>query len=121
MRWSFYFILILVASLLFRRIFMTSHMTLSSASCGYWMTYARLPTSALLYCIVLCLSESKSVTMIKCVTWDLFSSVFGTIQKEMCINCSQHICRHRTENKCKKIMSIKYLVAKNLLNCYYDN
>ncbi len=31
-RWSFYFILLLVASLLFRRIFMTSYMTLSSAS-----------------------------------------------------------------------------------------
>ncbi len=30
-RWSFYFILLLVASLLFRSIFMTSHMTLSSA------------------------------------------------------------------------------------------
>ena len=30
-RWSFYFILLLVASLLFRRIFMTSHMTLSGA------------------------------------------------------------------------------------------
>ena len=29
---SFYFILLLVASLLFRRIFMTSHMTLSSVS-----------------------------------------------------------------------------------------
>ena len=31
-RWIFYFILLLFASLLFRRIFMTSHMTLSSAS-----------------------------------------------------------------------------------------
>ncbi len=31
-RWSFYFILLLVASLFFRHIFMTSHMTLSSAS-----------------------------------------------------------------------------------------
>ena len=31
-RWSFYSILLLVSSLLFRRIFMTSHMTLSSAS-----------------------------------------------------------------------------------------
>ena len=31
-KWSFYFILLLVASLLFSRIFMTSHMTLSSAS-----------------------------------------------------------------------------------------
>ncbi len=31
-RWSFYFILLLVASLLCRRFFMTSHMTLSSAS-----------------------------------------------------------------------------------------
>ncbi len=31
-RWNFYFILFLVASLLFRRIIMTSHMTLSSAS-----------------------------------------------------------------------------------------
>ena len=30
LRWSFYSILLLVASLLFRRIFMTSHMTLSS-------------------------------------------------------------------------------------------
>ena len=30
--WRFYFSLLLVASLLFRRIFMTSHMTLSSAS-----------------------------------------------------------------------------------------
>ena len=30
--WSFYLILLLVASLLFRCIFMTSHMTLSSAS-----------------------------------------------------------------------------------------
>ncbi len=30
--WSFYFILLHVASLLFRRFFMTSHMTLSSAS-----------------------------------------------------------------------------------------
>ncbi len=29
---SFYFILLLIASLLFRRIFMTSHMKLSSAS-----------------------------------------------------------------------------------------
>ena len=31
-RWSFYFILLLVAFLLFRVMFMTSHMTLSSAS-----------------------------------------------------------------------------------------
>ncbi len=31
-RWSFYSILLFVASLLFRRIFMTLHMTLSSAS-----------------------------------------------------------------------------------------
>ncbi len=31
-RWNFYFILLFVASLLYRRIFMTSHMTLSSAS-----------------------------------------------------------------------------------------
>ncbi len=31
-RWSLYFISLLVANLLFRRIFMTSHMTLSSAS-----------------------------------------------------------------------------------------
>ncbi len=31
-RWRFYYILLHVASLLFRRIFMTSHMTLSSAS-----------------------------------------------------------------------------------------
>ncbi len=31
-RWSFYFILFLVATLLFRRIFMTSHTTFSSAS-----------------------------------------------------------------------------------------
>ena len=31
-RWSFYSILLLVTSLLFRRIFMTSHKTLSSAS-----------------------------------------------------------------------------------------
>ena len=31
-RWSFYFILFLVANLFFRHIFMTSHMTLSSAS-----------------------------------------------------------------------------------------
>ena len=31
-RWSLYIILLLVASPLFRRIFMTSHMTLSSAS-----------------------------------------------------------------------------------------
>ncbi len=31
-RWSFYFILLLVATLLFTRIFMTSHRTLSSAS-----------------------------------------------------------------------------------------
>ncbi len=31
-RWSFYFILLLVASLLFRRIFMTRHITLSNAS-----------------------------------------------------------------------------------------
>ena len=31
-RWSFYLILLTVASLLFRRIFMKSHMTLSSAS-----------------------------------------------------------------------------------------
>ncbi len=30
-RWSFYFFILLVAFLLFRRIFMTSHMTLSSA------------------------------------------------------------------------------------------
>ncbi len=34
-RWGFYFILLLVTSLLFRRIFMTSHMTLSSASFNY--------------------------------------------------------------------------------------
>ena len=31
-RWSFYFFKLLIASLLFRRIFMTSHMTLSSSS-----------------------------------------------------------------------------------------
>ena len=36
-RWGFYFTLLLVASLLFRRIIMTSHMTLSNASadCPY--------------------------------------------------------------------------------------
>ncbi len=34
--WSSYFILPLVASLLFRHIFMTSHMTLSSASYSYF-------------------------------------------------------------------------------------
>ena len=32
LRWSFYFILLLIAPLLFISIFMTSHMTLSSAS-----------------------------------------------------------------------------------------
>ncbi len=59
-RWSFYFILLLVTSLNFKRIFITSHMTFSSASffdshcCGrffcfkslkYWQT-AVLPLQA---------------------------------------------------------------------------
>ncbi len=44
-RWSFYFILLLVASLLFRRIFMTSHMPLSS------------DFSANTKCVFLCLLE----------------------------------------------------------------
>ncbi len=38
LRWSFYLILFLVASLLYRRIFMRSHMTLSSASQKYRMS-----------------------------------------------------------------------------------
>ncbi len=39
--WSFYFILLLVASLLFRRIFMMSHMKLSSTSPGCFSSMLR--------------------------------------------------------------------------------
>ena len=74
-RWSFFFILLLVASLLFRRIFMTSHMTLSSASYFSIFNLYLLPDILSQYCTV----QWGNCTMLK-IWIDVKFQILDTFQ-----------------------------------------